>query len=327
MGHAFTDIEQLTPGCPYADWARPNIHWCEHNLCAYVAAPSNAWSNLFYLVFAYFMWRDARAMRSPTLAMFGNAAFCTGACSFVYHATYTLVGQFFDFVGMFIFVNLGITLNLRRFGYFPAWRTARLFYRSSVAVCSGAVVACYYARLPYQALIALLVAVALGQEVVLFARARRRAAAAEDRAARGKPRARAYWLYVSMCFMALGLTCSVLDGLRVWCDPDDHIVQGHSLWHMLTARSTVASISRCSSFFFRGGAPDLTHDDSVLSPIPSGLRAVRAVLSLPPVPVRPRGAALGRSHGEHADGARGRVKQKGFPHEISHGCAPHSFSN
>ena len=258
MGHAFTDIEQLTPGCPYADWARPNIHWCEHNLCAYVAAPSNAWSNLFYLVFAYFMWRDARAMRSPTLAMFGNAAFCTGACSFVYHATYTLVGQFFDFVGMFIFVNLGITLNLRRFGYFPAWRTARLFYRSSVAVCSGAVVACYYARLPYQALIALLVAVALGQEVVLFARARRRAAAAEDRAARGKPRARAYWLYVSMCFMALGLTCSVLDGLRVWCDPDDHIVQGHSLWHMLTARSTVASISRCSSFFFRGGAPDLT---------------------------------------------------------------------
>ena len=268
MTNAFTDIQQLTPGCPYADWARPNIHWCEHNLCAWVTAPSNAYSNVFYIIFAYFMWRDARAMRSPTLEMFGNAAFVTGACSFVYHATYTLFFQFFDFAGMFVFVNLGITLNLRRFGYFPGhWRRARFFYRGSVVACTLAVVACYYAKLPYQALVALMVAVGLGQEVMLFARQRRRARvdAANAKGGAAKPRASAYWLAVSIAFMALGLAASVADATRYWCDPDDHVVQGHSLWHMCTAFALYAEFCHYRQFRFDAGAVPLGGSTSMQS--------------------------------------------------------------
>lgn len=31
--------------------------------------------------------------------------------------------------------------------------------------------------------------------------------------------------------------CSALDAARIWCDPHDHLVQGHALWHLLSAIS------------------------------------------------------------------------------------------
>jgi hypothetical protein len=35
--------------------------------------------------------------------------------------------------------------------------------------------------------------------------------------------------------LALAQTFSTLDLTRVWCDPDNHVLQGHALWHLLSA--------------------------------------------------------------------------------------------
>ena len=34
--------------------------------------------------------------------------------------------------------------------------------------------------------------------------------------------------------------CSALDVTRVWCDPENHWLQGHAAWHLLSAASLVA---------------------------------------------------------------------------------------
>ena len=42
-----------------------------------------------------------------------------------------------------------------------------------------------------------------------------------------------------ICAVALlaGVVASFLDASRRWCDPGDHLVQGHALWHVLSALS------------------------------------------------------------------------------------------
>jgi len=110
------DIIPVEIGCPWYSWTRPNVHWCEENLCAYITAPANTWSNLAYLFFGILMIREARRMKSRTLLLFGPASIITGVSSFAFHASYTYAGQIFDYFGMFCFVYLAIVVNCRRLG-------------------------------------------------------------------------------------------------------------------------------------------------------------------------------------------------------------------
>ena len=38
-----------------------------------------------------------------------------------------------------------------------------------------------------------------------------------------------------ICLLVVAFGCSLSDLLRVWCNPKNHVMNGHSLWHILTA--------------------------------------------------------------------------------------------
>ena len=40
-----------------------------------------------------------------------------------------------------------------------------------------------------------------------------------------------------LLLLGLGALCSTLDLSRVWCDPQNHWLQGHAAWHVFTAAS------------------------------------------------------------------------------------------
>mmetsp|Transcript_7748 Transcript_7748/g.10130 ORF Transcript_7748/g.10130 Transcript_7748/m.10130 type:complete len:188 (+) Transcript_7748:196-759(+) len=115
-------VTPLEPGCPWAEWTRPNIKWCEENLCSYITTPANTWSNLSYIVFGIWMIYDASKRKSQggkkegsrTLTTIGFASIMVGVTSLIYHASYTAQGQFLDFVGMYMFAVIPVILNLRR---------------------------------------------------------------------------------------------------------------------------------------------------------------------------------------------------------------------
>ena len=44
------EVTDLLPHCPWANWSRPNIKWCEENLCQVITTPANTWSNLVYII-------------------------------------------------------------------------------------------------------------------------------------------------------------------------------------------------------------------------------------------------------------------------------------
>jgi len=71
-----------------------------------------------------------------------------------------------------------------------------------------------------------LVIFTLFQEIVLRVRSGRKGKQAVANYSR---------LVIALAFLITGVTCSMLDATRIWCDPKNHLYNGHSLWHLLTS--------------------------------------------------------------------------------------------
>lgn len=213
----------LPDGCPWSGWTPPNVDWCEEELCEWIVNPADTWSNLAYVIFGVLMWYRASRAGDARLALFGPASVAVGICSFVYHASYTYFFQFFDFLGMFLFCFTVITVNALRLG----WITLRrqwVFFAAGVGLFSALVPALSQTRIPIQILVAFLIALILGQELVIRRRAR--------------PGATPYGLFfLALALLAAAGAFSLADVTRVWCDPRNHWLQGHALWHLLSAAS------------------------------------------------------------------------------------------
>ncbi|OJT24150.1 hypothetical protein BO221_13250 [Archangium sp. Cb G35] len=182
--------------------------------------PANAWSNLAYLAVALgcaWMWR---VTGSRAMGHFAWTTLLVGALSFAFHATNNFATQLLDFVGMYVLAFLLVALNLHRLGWLPRERVGAVHTGLTVG-CTLLVPVMRLAGVPYQLVVLGAVLVIVGTEMRL--------------SRRKEPREsyRDFWLAVGL--MAAAAACSVADVTRVWCDPDNHWVQGHATWHVLSA--------------------------------------------------------------------------------------------
>ena len=214
----------LPPGCPWSGFTPPNVDWCEQELCALVVNPANTWSNLVYLGLGLWMWREARRLGRSDLRWFGPASITVGVFSLAYHASYTWLLQFFDFVGMFVFCFVVLARNARRLDWVGPRGETR-FFLTGVAAASALVPLLFESGVPIQATVALCIAFALAQEAWL------------QRREGAPPLPHAYWAGLAL-LGAAGL-CSLLDVTRVWCDSTSWL-QGHAVWHVLSACALLA---------------------------------------------------------------------------------------
>lgn len=217
-------VPPLAPGCPWSGWELPNVNWCEENLCSWVVNPANTWSNLAFLVIAVLMMvrvRGAAAAGNP-VRLFGPISIILAVTSGIYHASYTFFFQVFDFAGMFLFLFLPVVINLRRLGRLKESQVLG-WYLAGSALFTVLVIPMHYLEIPIQGLVLLLVVVVIGQELYIRLRA-------DDATTR------VYW-YAALLAIAIAATFSGLDVSRIWCDPSNHLVQGHAIWHLLSATS------------------------------------------------------------------------------------------
>jgi ceramidase len=215
----------LPPGCPWSGFTPPNLDWCEEELCAWIVNPADTWSNLLYIALGLWMWRAAQSQGRNDLSLFGPASIAVGVFSFAYHASYTWALQFLDFVGMFLFCFTVLARNASRLGWIEPRRETR-FFVLGVLGASALVPVLFELGIPIQLTVAACIGVALAQEAVL----RRRSP--------GLRYPRSY--VVGLALLALGALCSGLDLTRVACDPQNHWLQGHAVWHVLTALALLA---------------------------------------------------------------------------------------
>lgn len=212
----------LEPGCPWyalSELRVPNVDWCEAQRCSWIVEPANTWSNLAYVVVGVLLFWLARDSRSPALRFFGPAAAIVGICSGIYHSSYTFVLQILDFFGMYVFLYLLITLNLRRLALLGAGNWWRWFW-GLVAATTVLTVAVDFLEVPIQGFVAVLIVVIAASEAWI------------------RTRRSDYTLLffgLALALIGAGAVFSALDVTRTWCDPTHPFLQGHAFWHVLSA--------------------------------------------------------------------------------------------
>jgi len=225
----------LEPGCPWyalSELRLPNVDWCELQRCAWVVEPANTGSNLAYVAVGGALWLLVRRSPSAHLRFFAPAAVLVGLSSGIYHASYTFVLQILDFFAMYVFCYLLLTLNLRRLGVLDAvsWWPR---YWQLVGATTALTVALDFLAIPIQGIVLVLIVAIVASELWLWRRDRR---------------VRLGFFGLAVGLITAGAVFSLLDVTRTWCDPDHPFLQGHAIWHVLSALSLLAAYFHFARF-------------------------------------------------------------------------------
>jgi hypothetical protein len=204
--------------CPWSGYAPATISFCERRLCAWVVEPSNAWSNVAYVLVGMWILWQRRGRPASALSAIGVAAVLLGLGSFSFHATGVRVFEVVDVSGMYLISGLALTFALQRIS---AWSdtVAVGFFVAIVTVSS-------------------ILMIALGNDgIVVFGAQAIAVMVIEWHLWARTPANVGRWLLAAVAALSLGFVIWVLDLRGPLCDPDNHLVTGHAAWHVLTAMS------------------------------------------------------------------------------------------
>lgn len=211
----------MTPGCPWVDlraWSGlPNVRWCEEQLCAWISTPANTWTNLGYIFVGFYFFWATRNDKSDNIRFFGTAALWVGWTSFVYHASLTFATQVLDFLGMFIFFYSILMHNFARIGWLKPESLRKATWILTIITTAISSTVDYFG-FPIQGMIFFLILIITATEFI----AKKKAT---------KP----YVLrnmVLAYSFLLVGVAFSASDVTRKFCDPTNHWLQGHALWHL-----------------------------------------------------------------------------------------------
>lgn len=218
MKVGFDPIPQHCPWSELHHMAPPNVNWCEANLCSWIVNPANTWSNLAYIAIGIVLILITQP--KTTMRMFGPITIFVGISSFLWHASFTFVFQFLDFLAMFAFGALPLVLNLRRLDIISAANKFTVFYAYIVGM-SLLLLLFYWQDIPYQSLVLISIIGAVIMEIVLYRRG------TEDIGYKH--------LLLAAVSMGVAFGFSIADVTGVFCNPNNHVIQGHAIWHLLSA--------------------------------------------------------------------------------------------
>lgn len=203
--------------CPWSEYTPATIAFCERRLCAWIVEPSNAWSNLAYIaVGVWILWR--RRERVTALTAIGVASVVLGIGSFSFHATGVRVFEVVDVSSMYLISGLALTFALQRWLRWSDGGAIAFF----VATVLGS---------------SLLMIAAGNDGIAMFSVQTLTAVGLEIRLRDRTPPGVGWWLLSASAVTALALVIWLLDVHGLVCDPDNHFVTGHAVWHVLTAVS------------------------------------------------------------------------------------------
>jgi hypothetical protein len=201
--------EKLTPA---------TVKYCENNLHAWVRQPANTWSNLGYVLVGLWLYVQFRT-QSPSLWMgiIPITAIAVGITSGLYHASYSFVFQVTDLASMYLFSSFLVTFNLKRLVSMPDGVSYLLYF--------GLFLVSFVAFMLLRKRSGFLIFAA---QVLV-------AMALEAAAWFGAETANRLNYIVAIALLAVSLVFWIVDYKGRFFDPDDHVLQGHAVWHLLSA--------------------------------------------------------------------------------------------
>lgn len=202
--------------CPWDNWVQADLGFCEQSLCAWVKQPGNTWSNVGYLAMGFWIWNRARKDGILSVRMLAISAWITGVGSAFFHASGTRWAGAIDLLGMFLGTGALTALNVRRWlnsGLGIAWSVFGFVSLSLMGVAGS---------FPNsERWVYVLSGPCCLIELGLYFRDRPRTV---------------YRKYL-LAWLSVGLATLFwwLDIQNILCDPRNHVLSGHALWHLLSA--------------------------------------------------------------------------------------------
>ncbi len=202
--------------CPWQGFQPATIKFCEDQLCSWVTQPANTWSNIGFVIVGILIYRRAQAMKQGGLTLIGISSVLVGVGSGMFHASSTFLFEVFDLLGMFMISGILLCFNLQRLtGISNRINTA--IYLALNAASAALMLIWHPSGI---ATFAVQIAIALTLELLLHIR-------------RDEISYRPF-LYVTGIF-TLSFLIWGLDISKMVCDPHNHILTGHAVWHLLNA--------------------------------------------------------------------------------------------
>lgn len=205
----------------------PDNCFCEANRDSFVVQPVNTYSNLIFVFVGLVIlanMQNANASRNllrqqrAIQIVFGIAMLVIGAGSFFYHASLTFVAQWFDVIGMDLFITLALLYNIARLQKFNGTQFALVYITLNITLGISLVAIPQLRREIFGALVLI--------TIVLEAWLHHTQ----------QPKIELRWFSAALASFFAAYTIWLLDNSGIICAPTS-LFQGHAVWHLLTALS------------------------------------------------------------------------------------------
>ena len=198
--------------CPWDSLTFYPAHFCETNLCSWVVQPANTWSNISYLIAAYFIFKNKHWKIERR--WFAFIVFCLFIGSTLFHMTSTLIGRDMDVGAMLLLSSYSLSLTLSR-----SYKWSR-----DIAVLLGFGI--FFVSLPSLHAevggIAFLIQFLI-TAILEFMYSKREPPPTHIKRS----------LVVSLCLFLFALTINIMDMNKVYCFPENNILTLHAIWHLI----------------------------------------------------------------------------------------------
>ena len=215
-------MEKINPhakGCFWHDLTEqvgaPHVKYCEKTICSIFSEPANTWSNLAFVFIGILIFKQ---IKKSLLKTYSFLVIFLGFCSFFFHMSNNYATQIVDYIGMFTLLFWVVSFNLRFLGV--SVLISRVIYWGSILSCLALMEIMYRADINYQSIILVPVFCILLTEMKIKKVSTKYSLTS---------------LFKVLPFFVGGYLCLFLDKKRIWCDEDNHLIQGHAFWHLLCA--------------------------------------------------------------------------------------------
>lgn len=194
----------------------PSI-FCEQPLCGMIVEPSNTWSNIGYLIAAILIYKSTKVTNKRVKHFFALATLFLFVGSTLFHASGTYMGRMVDVSTMFLVSSVILTLSCERF-FKLRERNANILFLSLITI---SLISLFYFH----------------TGSVFFAAQILAATILEYRLAQTPTGLNMQKVGLAVATIVTAFIFWILDVKKIFCIPDNHILTGHALWHLLAAAS------------------------------------------------------------------------------------------